>query len=81
MSVTQNYRHSFDFLNMIPKTFAEWTNCILNDCKINLTKEFAQQRLGVYEDKQLAETQNFISLYGEQHYSNIVNWLKKIIND
>ena len=63
---------------MIPKTFEEWKNCLTNDCKINLTKEFAQQRLAVYQDKKNAETQQFISLYGEQHLLNIVQWLKKI---
>jgi hypothetical protein len=63
---------------MIPQTFTDWTNCIVNDCKINLTKDFAQQRLTVYQDKQNQETQKFISLYGEQHYSNIINWLKII---
>ena len=63
---------------MIPQTFTDWTNCIVKDCKINLTKDFAQQRLTVYQDKQNQETQKFISLYGEQHYSNIINWLKII---
>lgn len=66
---------------MIPQTFNDWTNCIVNDCKINLTKYFAQQRLAVYQDMENQETQKFISLYGEQHYSNIINWLKKIKND
>lgn len=66
---------------MIPQTFDQWTNCIANDCKINLTKEFAQQRLAVYQDKQNQETQKFISLYGEQHYSNIINWFNKIKNE
>ena len=65
---------------MIPQTFTDWTNCIVNDCKINLTKDFAQQRLTVYQDKQNQETQKFISLYGEQHYSNIINWFNKIKN-
>ena len=63
---------------MILQTFTDWTNCIVKDCKINLTKDFAQQRLTVYQDKQNQETQKFISLYGEQHYSNIINWLKII---
>lgn len=66
---------------MIPQIFEQWKNCIINDCKINLTKDFAKQRLAVYQDKQNQETQKFISLYGEQHYSNIINWLEKIKND
>jgi len=66
---------------MIPQTFNDWTNCIVNDCKINLTKEFADQRLSVYQDNKNAETEKFISLYGEKHLQNIVNWFKKIKND
>lgn len=63
---------------MIPQTFNDWTNCIVNNCKINLTKDFAEQRLAVYQDNQNAETQKFISLYGEQHLENIINWFNQI---
>lgn len=63
---------------MIPDTFEQWKNCIINDCKINLTKEFAEKRLAVYQEKQNPETHKFISLYGEQHLNNIINWLKRI---
>lgn len=63
---------------MIPQTFEQWKNCIVNDCKINLTKDFAQQRLAVYKDKKNNETQKFVSLYGEQHLQNIINWFKQI---
>lgn len=63
---------------MIPQTFEQWKNCIVNDCKINLTKDFAQQRLAVYQDKKNNETKKIVSLYGEQHLQNIINWFKKI---
>jgi len=42
---------------MIPQTFEQWKTCIVNDCKINLTKDFAQQRLAVYQDNKNVETQ------------------------
>ncbi len=64
---------------MIPQTFNDWTNCIVNDCKINLTKDFAEKRLAVYQDNQNTETQKFISLYGEQHLQNIINWFNQIV--
>ena len=63
---------------MIPQTFDAWRNCIVNDCKINLTKQFAEQRLAVYQDRKSPETRKFISLYGEQHLNNIVRWLQRI---
>lgn len=64
---------------MIPQTFEQWKNCIVNDCKINLTKDFAQQRLAVYKDKKNNETQKFVSLYGEQHLQNIIYWFELIL--
>ena len=63
---------------MIPQTFNDWKFCIINDCKINLTTDFVQQRLAIYQDKENHETQKFVSLYGEQHLQNIINWLKEI---
>jgi hypothetical protein len=63
---------------MKPQTFNDWKKCIVNDCKINLTPEFATLRLRVYEDKQNAETKKFISLYGEQHLQNIITWFNEI---
>lgn len=63
---------------MIPHTFDEWKNCIVHDCKIDLTKKFAQQRLAVYQDNKNPETKKFVSLYGEQHLYNIIKWLKQI---
>jgi len=63
---------------MIPQTFNDWKNCIVNNCKINLTKEFATQRLAVYQDNKNVETQKFISLYGQQHLLNIIQWFQQI---
>ena len=63
---------------MIPTTFEEWKNCIVNDCKIKLTKEFIQSRLNVYENRRNPETQKFLELYGESHLNNVIYWLKKV---
>ncbi len=63
---------------MIPLTFNDWRNCIVNDCKINLTKDFATQRLAVYQNPQNPETQKFIALYGEVHLQNVINWFNQV---
>ncbi len=63
---------------MIPQTFDEWKHCIINDCKINLTKEFALQRLKVYQDKTHSETKKFVSLYGDQHLNNVILWYSQV---
>ena len=63
---------------MIPRTFDEWQDCIVNKCNIPLTKEFTQKRLSVYLNKDDAETKKFISLYGEGHLNNIIGWLNSV---
>lgn len=63
---------------MIPNTFEAWRRCIVEDCKIDLTPAFAKSRLAIYEDSDHPETIKFIALYGAQHMSNIISWLKKI---
>jgi hypothetical protein len=63
---------------MIPQTFETWKNCIVHDCKIELTKEFAKQRLAIYQHIDHSETQKFIALYGEQHLNNIITWLQQV---
>lgn len=63
---------------MIPYTFEEWKNCIVNDCGINLTKEFAIKRLEVYQNSDNPETKKFRELYGAQHLSNVIHWYKAI---
>ena len=60
---------------MIPETFNDWKNCIINDCNINLTKSFIEERLEVFQNNNNSETKKFISLYGKQHLQNIINWL------
>lgn len=64
---------------MIPQTLDEWEECITKKCKINLTKEFAAERLAVYQDRNNAETKKFIAIYGEQHLQNIIDWYKRIL--
>lgn len=62
---------------MVPQTFEEWKNCIINDCNIKLTKEFTQKRLKVYQDKYNPETKKFVQLYGKEHLNNVIYWLKR----
>lgn len=66
---------------MIPPTFEAWKSCIVNNCKLSLTKDFAQQRLAVYQNKENQETQKFVALYGEQHLQNIIQWLTTVLNN
>lgn len=63
---------------MIPHTFEQWKDCIVNDCKIDLNSAFARGRLTVYQNQTHPETQKFRSLYGEEHLQNIIHWFSRI---
>lgn len=63
---------------MILRNFEDWKDCIVNQCRIKLTKDFAQKRLKVYENESHTETRQFVELYGKDHLNNIIYWYKKI---
>lgn len=67
-------------MSVIPKNFDEWKACIEQRCGIPLTVSFARSRLVVYENQELPETRKFISLYGKEHYQNIVLWFHQIVD-
>ncbi|EPY9770969.1 TPA: hypothetical protein N2R65_004541 [Klebsiella variicola] len=59
---------------MIPKTYNEWENCIVNDCGIELTDSFIQQRLDVLNNESHHETKRLLSLYGKPHLEKLIRW-------
>ncbi len=63
---------------MIPQDFESWKDCIERQCRIPLTATFARERLKVYSNRELAETREFIRLYGEAHYLRVVDWFGRI---
>lgn len=63
---------------MIPQSFEEWKICIEKKCHIPLTAAFARQRLIIYSQRELPETQRFIKLYGETHYLRVMEWFSRI---
>ncbi|MEM6772473.1 MAG: hypothetical protein AAF597_17990 [Bacteroidota bacterium] len=66
---------------MIPYNYEAWKSCIVNDCKIKLTKTFIADRLSVFENAQHPETRQFATLYGQQHLENVVHWYKRALRE
>ncbi|MGC4234801.1 MAG: hypothetical protein QM594_17610 [Niabella sp.] len=63
---------------MIPQTFEQWQHCIVHDCRMPLTKDFARSRLAIYKESNHPETKKFVQLYGTQHLQNIIEWLGRV---
>lgn len=59
---------------MIPDTYQEWRDCIVNDCGIALTETFIQQRLDILKSESHQETKRLVSLYGKAHLEKLIAW-------
>lgn len=60
---------------MIPRTYTQWRHCITIECGIPLSADFIAQRLAVWRNPGLEETQRFRRLYGDAHWQAVQHWL------
>jgi hypothetical protein len=60
----------------IPVTYADWLHCIEVECRIPLTREFADARLAALRDLRCEETRRFIARYGATHHGRVVAWFE-----
>ncbi len=66
---------------MMPKTYDEWKKCIVKDCKIDLTKQFAEKRIFELKNSENTDTVKFINLYGKDHYLKVIEWFSIYIKN
>ena len=66
---------------VIPQNFEDCKLCIEKQCGIPLTLAFAQQRLAIYNNESLPETQRFIHRYGQDHLQHIREWFARIVEE
>ncbi|HMO31728.1 MAG TPA: hypothetical protein PKE07_01900 [Lacibacter sp.] len=57
-------------------SFEDWKFCIEKKCGIELSAAFVEQRLSVLRNENSSYTREFIRLYGNDHYLNIVGWFE-----
>jgi hypothetical protein len=63
----------------IPQTYEEWKYCITQRCQIKLSPVFIQERLEKLADQQEAHTREYIRLYGEAYYQQMVGWFRRAL--
>lgn len=61
----------------IPSSYEQWKHCITHDCGIPLNSEFVLSRINTLENRKTEYAKQFIRLYGEAHYTNVVQWFKQ----
>ncbi len=65
----------------LPTSFEEWKECITLKCGIPLTRDYLQARVRLLQSTALQDTRRFRELYGEAHYSRVLEWFKRALND
>lgn len=63
--------------SVIPRTYAEWRECITVRCRQPLTPPFISQRLAALRDVNAAGTREFTQKYGSEYTSCVIGWLEQ----
>jgi len=61
----------------IPETYEQWRHCIVVECGIALTVDFAARRMAVLEDEGAEETRRFRKAYGDAHWQAVRGWFSR----
>ncbi|WP_444935763.1 hypothetical protein ACJJIW_16535 [Microbulbifer sp. JMSA004] len=64
--------------SIVPENYNAWLHCITIECGIELTPEFADQRIRALQDNSNYHTRNFILLYGTEHHQKVLSWFKQV---
>ena len=60
--------------SFIPKNYQEWQHCIIVECGLELTPSFVEKRITSLQNTSEHYTQQFLRLYGQQHYEKVLGW-------
>ena len=61
----------------IPRTYEQWRQCIERDCRIPLVPEFIAARRKELANAADFRTQQFIRLYGREHWQAVLGWFAR----
>ena len=64
-----------------PQSYDEWHHCITVECGIPLTEQFVADRLAVWHNEDLEETQRFRRLYGDEYWRTVIGWFEHAARD
>jgi hypothetical protein len=62
---------------VIPGDYAQWRHCIVVECGVALTPEYAAHRLAALKLATSEEAQRFKVLYGADHCRRVVSWFEQ----
>ena len=60
------------------QSFEQWRQALTEDCKINLTVDYARSRVAALKDLQDKSTQEFKAKYGEAYLEQVIRWFEQV---
>ncbi|MEM9364851.1 MAG: hypothetical protein AAGD07_02570 [Planctomycetota bacterium] len=66
---------------LIPKSYAQWRQCIEVRAKLKLTPSYINERLSELEDGEHTRTQEFAKLYGASQLEQTIQWFRRALED
>lgn len=66
---------------MIPQNYDDWVKCITIGCKIDLTVEFARERIDALRDRSDAHTKKYVEMYGEAYLERVLGWFERAFEE
>lgn len=58
---------------IIPQNYQEWRHCITDNCRLELTSDYIEQRINALQEYDPV----FLQLYGKQHWQQTLEWLNR----
>ena len=61
--------------------YQEWRHAIVTRGGLTLNEKFCKERIAIFQNKKLPETQTFLKMYGEEHLKKIISWFQKALSE
>lgn len=68
-----------DNTNFYFQNYQQWREALTVRCKINLTPEYAQERIASLENAADPHTKEFKQKYGDEYLQQVIAWFKQSI--
>lgn len=70
-------QHCCKYVYMFFSSYSDWKHCIEVKCGIELTADYIDERLRIWNDETKEETKKFIELYGDAYHRQIVSFFEQ----
>lgn len=62
---------------VVPETYEQWRHCIEIECGLELTAQFAAERLTALLNRKDHHTNRFFAIWGTEHHARVLDWFRR----